>query len=155
LKWDVPTLPKQTELLNQLMAAESTEKVLRDDKDVDTHLQEAAHQTEGLFFMPFHSHGSIGPSCAVAQYDGDELSIWSHSQGIFDLRSDIAQLMGLPTDSLHEHHVESAGCYGQNGADDVPLDAVLLAREVKGKPVRVQWSRQDEFATSPKGPAMA
>jgi nicotinate dehydrogenase subunit B len=107
------------------------------------------------YSKPYLSHASIGPSCALAQFEGDKLTVWSHSQGIFNLRYDLAIALGLPEEAVVAHHAEGAGCYGHNGADDVALDAALLARAAGNRPVRVQWMRDDEFAWAPCGPAMA
>ena len=104
---------------------------------------------------PFICHASIGPSCALAWMKGDTLEVWSHTQGIFNLRKEIALVLRMPEDKVIVHHAEGAGCYGHNGADDVALDAALLARLSRGLPVRLQWTREDEFAWEPYGPAMA
>ncbi|HYR32872.1 MAG TPA: molybdopterin cofactor-binding domain-containing protein [Burkholderiales bacterium] len=103
---------------------------------------------------PFIAHASIGPSCALARMHGDKLEVWSHTQGIFGLRRELAMVLRLHEQHVVVHHVEGAGCYGHNGADDVALDAALLARMAKGRAVRLQWSREDEFAWEPYGPAM-
>jgi len=81
--------------------------------------------------------------------------VWSHSQGIFNLRRDLALALGMREDAIEVRHAEGAGCYGHNGADDAALDAALLARAARGRPVQVQWMRDDEFAWAPCGPAMA
>ncbi len=106
---------------------------------------------------PFIAHGSIGPSCAVALVDGAEggVTVWTHSQGVFPLRRALAELLRLPVARVRCIHMEGAGCYGQNGADDVAADAALLARAVPGRPVRLQWMREQEQAWEPFGPAMA
>ncbi|WP_270934716.1 molybdopterin cofactor-binding domain-containing protein [Falsiroseomonas oryzae] len=113
-----------------------------------------AHRVSAAFFRPFLAHGSIGPSCAVARWDGATMEVWSHSQGIYNLRTDLAKALRLPPDSILVRHVEGAGCYGHNGADDVALDAALVARAHPGQPVRVLWSRADELGWSPFSPAM-
>ena len=118
-------------------------------------LAEAAKTLEASYTKPYLSHASIGPSCAIAQWNGDTLQVWSHSQGIFNLRRDLALSIGTAEASIVVRHVEAAGCYGHNGADDVALDAALLAREAGGRPVKVQWMRDDEFGWAPYGPAMA
>lgn len=100
------------------------------------------------------AHGSIGPSCAIAQWDGGRLKIHTHSQGVFPLRTALAMALRLDADAIDIIHVPGAGCYGHNGADDVVLDAALLARAVPGRPVRLVWSRADELACSPLGSAM-
>ena len=107
------------------------------------------------YTRPFIAHASIAPSCAIAQWSGDSVHVWSHSQGVYNLRADLALVLALPPERIVVEHVEGAGCYGHNGADDVALDAVLLARAAQGRPVRVQWSRADELARSPFGAAMA
>jgi nicotinate dehydrogenase subunit B len=105
------------------------------------------------YSRPFIAHASMSPSCAVAKWDGDNVHVWTHSQGVFNLREDLVLTLGMPAECFVVEHVEGAGCYGHNGADDVGLDAVLLARAVPGRPVRLQWSRADELAWSPMGAA--
>jgi CO/xanthine dehydrogenase Mo-binding subunit len=107
------------------------------------------------YSRPYLAHASIGPSCAVARVNAGSVEVWSHSQGIFPLRADIAKTLGVPVDAITVQHVEGAGCYGHNGADDAALDAALLARAVPGRPVQLLWTRQDELAWSPFGAAMA
>ncbi|SOC45943.1 CO/xanthine dehydrogenase Mo-binding subunit [Rhizobium subbaraonis] len=101
------------------------------------------------------AHGSIGPSCALAHFVDDRLTVWSHSQGVFALRDQIAACLGLHPSNVRVIHVPGAGCYGHNGADDAALDAAIVACELKGTPVRVQWSRVDELSRGPLGAAMA
>ena len=115
----------------------------------------AAKHFKAEYHKPFICHASIGPSCAIAQKKGDTIEVWSHSQGIFGLRQEIAMVLRMPEERVLVHHAEGAGCYGHNGADDVALDAALVAQHTKGKPVRLQWTREDEFAWEPYGPAMA
>jgi CO/xanthine dehydrogenase Mo-binding subunit len=102
---------------------------------------------------PYLAHASIAPSCAVAQWSDSGLHVWSHCQGVFHLRADLALVLAIPAEKIVVEHVEGAGCYGHNGADDVALDAALLARGAGGRPVRVQWSRADELARAPFGAA--
>ncbi|MGH8669809.1 MAG: molybdopterin cofactor-binding domain-containing protein [Burkholderiales bacterium] len=103
----------------------------------------------------FVAHASIGPSCAIARLREGKLEVWTHSQGIWGLRHELSLVLGMPQDSITVTHAEGAGCYGHNGADDAALDAALLARAAGGRPVKLQWSREDEFAWEPYGPAMA
>jgi CO/xanthine dehydrogenase Mo-binding subunit len=108
------------------------------------------------YSRPFLAHASIAPSCGVARWEGDgTLAVWSHSQGIYRLREAIAGTLGLDAESIRVQHVENAGCYGHNAADDAALDAVLLARGAPTRPVQVVWSRQDELTWAPFGSAMA
>ena len=107
------------------------------------------------YTKPFIAHASIGPSCAIARLKDGKLEVWTHSQGIFGLRHELSVVLGLPPDSITVNHAEGSGCYGHNGADDVALDAALLARAANGRAVKLQWMREDEFAWEPYGPAMA
>ncbi len=107
------------------------------------------------YTRPYLAHASIAPSCAIAQWTGERVHVWTHSQGVYFLRADLALVLKLPVESIVVEHMEGAGCYGHNAADDVALDAVLLAKPAGGRPVRVQWSRQDEMSHAPFGAAMA
>jgi len=107
------------------------------------------------YTRPYIAHGSIAPSCAMAQWDGDRVRVWTHSQGVYLLRADLALVLKLPVENITVEHMEGAGCYGHNAADDVAFDAVLLAKAAGGRPVRVQWSRADEMTHAPFGAAMA
>ncbi|MGN6097671.1 MAG: molybdopterin cofactor-binding domain-containing protein [Bosea sp. (in: a-proteobacteria)] len=117
-------------------------------------VEETDYRFRRSYGKPYLAHGSIAPSCAIAHWKPDGLWVVSHTQGIFNLRDDLALVFGLPVEQIIVAHAESAGCYGHNGADDAALDACLLARAVPGRPVRLQWSRADELAASPFGAAM-
>jgi CO/xanthine dehydrogenase Mo-binding subunit/aerobic-type carbon monoxide dehydrogenase small subunit (CoxS/CutS family) len=148
-----PSLPDARELRAFMLAARS---------QAETVVEQPAGGAEGTatrtltaeFTRPFLAHASVAPSCAIARWDGESVTVWSHSQGIFGLRAAIAPGLGLDAGQVTVHYVEGAGVYGQNGADDVAMDAVLLARAVPGRPVRVQWTREDEMCWSPLGSAM-
>lgn len=107
------------------------------------------------YAKPYIAHASMAPSCALARFDGTRLEVWTHSQGIYNLQRDLARAFTMAVGDIIVQHVEGAGCYGHNGADDVAWDAAWLARAKPGVPVRVQWSRADELAWAPFGPAMA
>ena len=109
---------------------------------------------QASYEKPYIMHGSIGPSAAVALMDGDTLTIWSHSQGIYVLRAALAEALGMAPENLRINHVPGAGCYGHNGADDVAVDATLVARAMPGTPVLLKWTRDDEHAWEPYGSAM-
>ena len=114
-----------------------------------------ARTLRASFTRPFIAHASLAPSCAVARWRDGKLHVWSHTQGIFNLRTDLATTFAMAPGDIVIEHREGAGCYGHNGADDVALDAALLARALPGRGVRVSWSREDELAWAPFGAAMA
>ena len=111
-------------------------------------------QLSARYSRPYLLHGSIGPSCAVAIAGHGGLAVWTHSQGVSPLREALAELCDLPLDKVHCIHVEGAGCYGHNGADDVAADAALAALAVPGRPVKMLWTREQEHGWEPMGPAM-
>lgn len=116
---------------------------------------EAAKRLDASYTRPFLAHAPIGPSCAVAQFHApDRLQVWSHSQGIYPLRQDLAKALDMPLAAITVTYAEGSGCYGQDSADDVALDAALLARAAGGRPVKLQLMREDEFAWEPYGSAM-
>jgi CO/xanthine dehydrogenase Mo-binding subunit len=106
------------------------------------------------YTRPYMMHGSIGPSCAVAQLVDGMMTVWTHTQGVFPLRAALADMLRMPPDNVRCIHVQGSGCYGHNAADDVAGDAVLIARAVPGHPIRVQWMREQEHTSEPYGPAM-
>jgi CO/xanthine dehydrogenase Mo-binding subunit len=153
-RWRViESLPDEDNLRGFLLSAPSETLTLATPHD-DAARASAARTLTAEFTRPFLAHASMAPSCALARWDGDQVSVWSHSQGIFALRGAIAAGLGIDPARVTVHHAEGAGAYGHNGADDVALDAVLLARAVPGRAVRVLWSREDEMAWAPAGPAM-
>jgi len=103
------------------------------------------------YTRPCLMHGSIGPSCAVAQWEGDSVTVWTHTQGVGPLRKSLAELLRVPPEKVRCIHVEGSGCYGHNAADDVAGDAALAARAVPGRPVRLQWMREQEHGWEPLG----
>ena len=100
---------------------------------------------------PIQTHGSIGPSCAVADVRPDRATIWTASQSTHRFQPAFARILGLPPDRVRLIYLDGAGCYGMNGHEDAACDAALLSKAVR-RPVRVQWSRQDEHGWDPKGP---
>ncbi|WP_029350209.1 molybdopterin cofactor-binding domain-containing protein [Bosea sp. 117] len=110
---------------------------------------------EAAYSRGFISHGSIGPSCALARWDGRQLTVTTHSQGVYPLRQALARAFRLAPEAISVQHRQSAGCYGHNGADDVAFDAALLALRRPGQTVRAQWTRADELTASPFGAPMA
>jgi CO/xanthine dehydrogenase Mo-binding subunit len=109
----------------------------------DAALEQASKSYEATYRWPFQMHGMMGPSCAVADVGKDRATLYTGTQGSFDTRKAVAELLGFPETSVRVLYRESSGSYGRMGADDVSEDAALLSRAV-GKPVRVQWMRDDE-----------
>lgn len=106
------------------------------------------------FERPYTMHGSIGPSAAMAHFESNRLTVWTHSQGIYPLRAVLAETLELEQDRIQVVHVRGPGCYGHNGADDAALDAALVAREIPDRPVLLKWTRDDEHAWEPYGSCM-
>jgi CO/xanthine dehydrogenase Mo-binding subunit len=145
-------LPDQSRLWEHVRAT----KVVRDDVTsnvghAEQVLPQAATHASATYDFAIHTHGSIGPSCAVADFRDGKLTSWSASQATHNLRKQLAAMFSLPLEDVRAIYVEGAGCYGRNGHEDAAADAALLARAL-GKPVRVQWMRADEHGWDPKGP---
>ncbi len=148
-----PTLPDEDDLKGFLLSQPAQVQPVTERADPAA-VAQVTRTLAAEFTRPFVAHASMAPSCAIARWDGSRISVWTHSQGVFALRGALAAGLGLAEDLVTVQHVEGAGAYGHNAADDVALDAVLLARAVPGRPVRVQWSREDELSWAPFGPAM-
>lgn len=115
----------------------------------------AATTLSARYDRPYHMHGSVGPSAAMALCEDGKLTIWSHSQGIYLLRAAMSDGLEMEPDDIRIIHTPGAGCYGHNGADDAATDAALIARAIPGRPVLLKWTRDDEHAWEPYGSAMA
>jgi nicotinate dehydrogenase subunit B len=150
---ETASLPTMADLFDALRRGPTVDRVVAQQGAVEAALAHATTRLSAVYYQPYQAHASIGPSCAVAAFDGDQMTVWCSSQGVYPLRGALADLLELPLERVRVIHLEGAGCYGHNGADDVTADAALLARAV-GRPVRVQWSREDEFVWEPKAPAM-
>jgi CO/xanthine dehydrogenase Mo-binding subunit len=145
-------LPDEDDLAG-FLRSQPVETTVVDARSAAT--RRAAHTLRRQYTRPYIAHASIAPSCAIARWEGDRVHVWTHSQGVYLLRADLAIVLELPAENIVVEHMEGAGCYGHNAADDVALDAVLLAKAASGRPVRVQWSRHDEMSHAPFGAAMA
>ncbi|MCW2696776.1 MAG: xanthine dehydrogenase family protein molybdopterin-binding subunit [Modestobacter sp.] len=152
VSWDaLDELPDESKLPDWLRNQESETAILfRQEGDGEARSGRVmrARYSRGLI-----AHASIATSCALARFDG-RLEVWSHTQGIFPLRGAIADALDVPLSDVVVHHVEGAGCYGHNPADDVAFDAALLSRHTDGRPVRVLWDRAAELGSAPLGSAM-
>ena len=147
------TLPEAAELWDFVRAS----KVVKDEvtsnvgNTAEAIGKEGTRTLKATYDFAIHTHGSIGPSCAVAEFKDGKLTSWSASQATHNLRKQLATMFGLPVDNVRCIYLEGSGCYGRNGHEDAAADAALLAKAV-GRPVRVQWSRADEHGWDPKGP---
>jgi nicotinate dehydrogenase subunit B len=151
-KWnEKPALPNQNDLPRVITGLPSKDSVIFEVSDPAVSGQRTL---EATYTRPYQSHGSIGPSCAVAQLNGDVMTVWTHTQGVYPDRQGVAEMLRVPPAKVRLIHVEGSGCYGHNGADDAAADAALIARELPGVPVRVQWMREQEHGWEPYGPAM-
>jgi CO/xanthine dehydrogenase Mo-binding subunit len=148
-RWDPGQLPP-ADIYPHLLALASQDTVILDRQGAS--LASPAH--EAVYRRPYQLHGAIGPSCAVGLFQDGKLTIWSHTQGVYPLRAAVAELVGMERDNVRVIHMEGSGCYGHNGADDAGADAALIARAFPGRPVRVQWMREEEHSWEPFGPAM-
>jgi len=145
-------LPEQSKLWEYVRAT----KINKDDVtsnvgNAEQALAQAAKRVSATYNWPIHTHGSMGPSCAVAELKDGKLTCWSASQATHNLRLQLAAMLSLPNSDVRVIYVDGSGCYGRNGHEDAAADAALLARAV-GQPVRVQWTRADEHGWDPKGP---
>ncbi len=151
-KWtEKAQLPNQDDLPRVITGLPSQDSVIF---EVGDPAASGKKSLEAVYTRPYQSHGSIGPSCAVAQLGDDVMTVWTHTQGVYPDRAGIAQMLRVPPAKVRLIHVEGSGCYGHNGADDAAADAALIARELPGTPVRVQWMREQEHGWEPYGPAM-
>ena len=149
-KWE--GLPEQGRIWEHVRST----PVVRDDVtsrvgDSRAALDDTLHKLSATYDFAIHTHGSIGPSCAVANFADGKLTCWTASQATHDLRKQLAATLAISDSNVRCIYVEGAGCYGRNGHEDAAADAALLSRAV-GKPVRVQWMRADEHGWDPKGP---
>ncbi len=151
-QWEAsPALPEPGEIVTVLPTLPSTRTITSTRQSHGTGA--VVTRREATYSKPYIAHASIGLSCALAEFADGKLTIWSHTQGPHHLRAQIARVLGMAVSDVEVVHRDGAGCYGHNGADDVALDAALLARAC-GRPVLLQWTREDELAWSPCGSAM-
>jgi nicotinate dehydrogenase subunit B len=145
-------LPDEDNLWDYVRSTKITKDDVTSDRgDVNAALAAADRRLSATYDFAIHTHGSIGPSCAVASFEGGKLTCWSASQATHNLREQLALMFGMSDADVRVIYIDGSGCYGRNGHEDAAADAALLAREVS-RPVRVQWMRADEHGWDPKGP---
>lgn len=145
------TLPKQAQLREYLLGLPTEDHVILDKHDSTA---QSSRTLEATYTRPYISHGSMGPSCAIAHLTDGVMTIWTHTQGVYPDRRAISEMLDMPQEKVRCIHVEGSGCYGHNGADDAAADAALIASTMPDRPIRVQWMREQEHAWEPYGPAM-
>jgi CO/xanthine dehydrogenase Mo-binding subunit len=145
VRWNPgPELPRQDNFFDHLQKQPSHDVLSVDSRDVDTELAAAKNVVRARYTYPYQMHGSVGASCAVADVKPDTATVWSATQSAYPTRSIVAKLLNMQPDSVRVIYVRGSGCYGLNGADAVSFDAAILSQAV-GRPVRLQFSRQDEM----------
>lgn len=145
-------LPDQSKLWEHVRTTPVAQvQVTSDRGNPGPAIQGAAKRVSASYDFAIHTHGSMGPSCAVAEFRDGKLTTWSASQATHNLRKQLAMMLGMTNEQVRCIYMEGAGCYGRNGHEDAAADAALLARAVN-RPVRVQWMRADEHGWDPKGP---
>ncbi len=143
IRWSVPDdLPDSARIYEWLKSAPTRIEPVASRQSAQ---QDYSPKTSisAVYQRPYQAHASIAPSAAIAMYKRNKLTIWSHAQGMYPLRSAIAHTLGLQIEQVRCIHKEAAGCFGHNGADDAACDAAAIAMQFKGRPVRLQWERAD------------
>ncbi|HEX8115588.1 MAG TPA: molybdopterin cofactor-binding domain-containing protein, partial [Kofleriaceae bacterium] len=150
-----PALPPRETFFDFLRRQPSRDQVAVDSSDVDAALGRGGDRViRARYTYPYQMHGSVGPSCAVADVRADGVTVWSPTQSVYPTRSCIARLLGIPVETVRVVFKRGSGCYGLNGADAVSFDAAILSQAVRA-PVRVQYTRQDEMKWENYGAACA
>ena len=153
-------LPARRDIYDELLSKPAQANLIVDGNATDAAIPpretcpDAEQTLNATYKRPFQMHASLGPSAAAALWQDGKLTVWSHTQAAFILRGALAQVLELDESQIRVVHAEGAGCYGHNGADDVALDAALVARALPGQPIMLKWTRWDEHAWEPYGSAM-
>jgi nicotinate dehydrogenase subunit B len=146
-------LPERAQLWEHVRATKiNSDEVTANVGNSAKALSSAPKRISATYDFAIHTHGSIGPSCAVSEINDGKITCWSASQATHRLGRQLAAMMDMPADNVRCLYIEGSGCYGRNGHEDAAGDAALLSRAVGGRPVRVQWMRADEHGWDPKGP---
>jgi len=154
-EWLLPEdLPSEGELHGWLRTAPSRHQAIASSDAGITKDPATLETINASYQRPYQAHASISPSAAIALFDGQRLTVWSHAQGMYPLRAGIAHILNLDIADVRCIHYEASGCFGHNGADDAACDAAAIAMQYPGKPVRLQWERADEMTWEPLGSAM-
>jgi nicotinate dehydrogenase subunit B len=152
-KWsDWAGLPEQSQLWEYVRNSKvDRSEVFQSNGDSAEALKRSGRTLQATYDLAMNTHGSIGPSCAVADFKNGQLTVWTPSQASHLLRVQLASMLQIKPESVRCIYVEGAGCYGRNGSDDCSSEAALISKAIR-RPVRLQWMRQDEHGWDPKGP---
>ncbi|MCB0686119.1 MAG: xanthine dehydrogenase family protein molybdopterin-binding subunit [Saprospiraceae bacterium] len=152
LEWTIEDFPAGVSDMKTYMVNAATESkvVIQTDNEE----MKGVRRVVGSFFKPYIMHGSMAPACGIARYAEGQLTVWTHSQGIYPFREALAALTGLSIDKIRMISVPGAGCFGHNSSDDAAAEAAIIALKKPGHSIRVQWSRKDEHRWEALGSAM-
>ena len=157
-RWDAPHGLDERPIAEQLLGNRRESRPVRGcrprEEPVPEPPPDGLRTHRAVYERPYQMHASLAPSAALAHLDAGVLTVWTHSQGLYPLRAAIAETLGLDPASVQVVHAPGAGCYGHNGSDDAALEAAIVARAFPGRAVLLKWSREDEHAWEPYGPAM-
>ncbi|MCP9198495.1 molybdopterin-dependent oxidoreductase [Gramella sp. GC03-9] len=152
-EWESKPIPSTPEELKSYLKSLPANSAI-DEERGDWSSASGGKVVKASYSKPYIMHAANGPSCAIAIYENEVLQIWCHSQGVYPLRDTIANMLDLPKEQVYIKGVPGSGCYGHNAADDVAAEAALLAKEIPGRHIRLQWMREEEHAWEPYGSAM-
>jgi CO/xanthine dehydrogenase Mo-binding subunit len=148
-----PPFPEQTSLYEHIRKATVRKRsVDKENGNVDDAFKNAAKVIEAEYEWPFQSHASMGPACALVQIKDGQVTCWSGTQKSHFVQEGLALTLDLPLNKVRVIHTTGPGSYGRNDADDCAMDAAVLAKAT-GKPVRLQYMREQGTGWDPKGPA--
>ncbi|UJP66842.1 xanthine dehydrogenase family protein molybdopterin-binding subunit [Mongoliitalea daihaiensis] len=153
--WEKPsieTMPSQ--LFSDMRKHAQKPEVIRTDPKTISSISNAELRLKASYQKPYHMHASAGPSCALAKWTEEGLTVWSPTQGVYPLRATLSDLFSLDPEKIRCIGVPGSGCYGHNGADDVSAEAAIIAQKYPNKTIRLQWMREDEHQWEPYGSAM-
>jgi CO/xanthine dehydrogenase Mo-binding subunit len=145
--------PQQASLYDHIRKAEVRKRnVEKENGNVDEAFKTAVKVIEAEYEWPFQSHASMGPACALVEIKDGQVTCWSGTQKSHFVQEGLALVLDMPADKIHVIYTSGPGSYGRNDADDCAMDAGVLAKAV-GKPVRLQYMRDQGTGWDPKGPA--
>ncbi|MBN7812278.1 xanthine dehydrogenase family protein molybdopterin-binding subunit [Algoriphagus sp. H41] len=152
---EVPLRPLPRELAESMTTSLGKVEEVQMSPGIAETIKSSTISLQAEYFRPYHMHASMGPSCAIALWEEELLSVWTATQGVYPIRATLADLFSLDEEKIRCIGVPGSGCYGQNGADDVSGEAALIAKKLPGRPIRLQWMRESEHQWEPYGTAMA